>query len=114
MKTPQYVQLGMVYINYDKFIGRNPKWVLKAGWKEIHYQGKPFMMYKVIKQVMCSGHKNYRIFKKMNMTYEFMYIKWFKQKILPLCDNGWEPQIQSSMGNETFLFCSSGIPAGNH
>lgn len=33
------------------------------------------MMYKVIKQVMCSGHKNYRIFKKMNMTYEFMYIK---------------------------------------
>lgn len=31
MKTPQYVQLGMVYINYDKFIGRNPMWVSKAG-----------------------------------------------------------------------------------
>ena len=115
MKTPQYVQLGMVYINYDKFIGRNPMWVSKAGWKEIHYQGKPFMMYKVIKQVMCSGHKNYHNFLENEYDLWVYVHKVIKQKILPLCDDGWEPQIQSSLGNETFLlFCSSGIPAGNH
>ena len=62
MKIPPNVQQGTVYINYDKFIGRNAVQVSKAGWKEIHYQAKGFVMYRVIKQVMCSRHKNYCTF----------------------------------------------------